>query len=54
MAGGLALAGMGLVTLWPVSLVGFVFFVIALLSWFQELRIENPAEGTAHEPDHPA
>jgi hypothetical protein len=49
MAGGLALGGMGLVTMWPVSALGGVLFFIALVNWIKELRIDNPAEGASHE-----
>jgi hypothetical protein len=49
MASGLGLGGMGLVTIWPVSLIGGFLFALALVKWIQELRIENPVEGTAHE-----
>jgi hypothetical protein len=45
MAGGLALGGMGLVTIWPFSALGGILFVIALVSWIQELRVDNPVQG---------
>ncbi len=40
LAGGITLGGMGLVTNWPVSVVGGVLSFIAIVAWIQELRHE--------------
>ncbi len=42
-AGGIALAGMGLVTVGPVSILGLLIMVMGIVNWIQELR---------HEPQH--
>jgi hypothetical protein len=40
LAGGIALAGVGLVTTWPVSALGGLIMLIGLVNWVQELRHE--------------
>lgn len=42
-AAGIALGGMGLVTVGPVSFLGLLIMVIGIVNWIQELR---------HEPQH--
>jgi hypothetical protein len=43
LAGGIAFAGLGLVTMFMVSIVGGLLMVYGLVGWVQELR---------HEPEH--
>jgi len=42
-AAGIAMGGMGLVTVGPVSFLGLLIMVIGIVNWIQELR---------HEPQH--
>jgi Cytochrome c oxidase subunit IV len=44
MAGGVALAGMGLLTIWPLALLGGLIMAVALVSWIQELRHEQQSK----------
>lgn len=39
-AAGIALGGMGLVTVGPVSFLGLLIMVIGIVNWIQELRHE--------------
>jgi hypothetical protein len=43
LAGGVAIAGLGLVTTFSVSIIGLLLMAFGLVSWVQELR---------HEPKH--